>query len=409
MAKNLCDISRAPWAIDIKMPESNRIQAVQSPIIPVVAELIRQHPGTISLGQGVVWYPPPPEAFAQISGMLADASMHKYQAVYGIPRLLELIETKLRSENGIETQRKSRIVVTAGGNMAFINALLAVTDAGDEVILQTPYYFNHEMAITMANCRPVLAPTDENYQLQPGLIAKAITERTRAIVTISPNNPTGAVYPEAALREVNELCRARGIYHIHDEAYEYFTYGGAKHFSPGSIPGSGDHTISLYSLSKAYGFASWRIGFMVIPEHLFEAVNKIQDTILICPPVVSQFAAVGAMTLGAGYCRQHVERLAGVRELVLNELAQLKDHIVVPKSNGAFYFFLKLKSQMRPLDVVKRLVKEHGVAAIPGSAFGMPDGGVDGCYLRVAYGALQRETVAEGIGRLVKGIKAVLG
>ena len=384
------------------MKESFRIRSVQTPIIPVVGELIRQHPGTISLGQGVVWYPPPSEAFDRIGDMLADASLHKYQAVYGIPALLELIEAKLRQENGIELSG-SRIVVTAGGNMAFINALLAVADAGDEVILQTPYYFNHEMAITMANCRPVLVPTDENYQLQPQRIAEAITERTRAIVTISPNNPTGAVYPESALREVNELCRARGIYHIHDEAYEYFTYGDARHFSPGSIAGAGEHTISLYSLSKAYGFASWRIGFMVIPEHLFSAVNKIQDTILICPPVVSQFAAAGAMKVGAGYCRQKVEQLAEVRQLVLTELEQLKDCAIIPPSDGAFYFFLKLNSDLPPLALVERLVKEHRVAAIPGSAFG-----IEGCYLRVAYGALQRETVTEGVGRLVKGVKTIL-
>jgi aspartate/methionine/tyrosine aminotransferase len=392
-----------------EMTESLRLKLVQSPVIPVVGELIRNTPGAISLGQGVVSYPPPPEAFDQIATFLANPELHKYQAVYGVPPLLELIEAKLRDENGIDARQGSRIVVTAGGNMAFINALLAVADAGDEVILQTPYYFNHEMAITMANCRAALVPTDENYQLQPKLIAEAITDKTRAVVTISPNNPTGAVYSESALREVNEICRARGVYHIHDEAYEYFTYGDAKHFSPGSIEGAAESTISLYSLSKAYGFASWRIGFMVIPEHLFEAVNKIQDTILICPPVVSQFAAVGAMRVGAGYCRAQVERLASVRELVMNELSEIKGCCVVPPADGAFYFFLKLDTRMKPLELVERLVKDHGVAAIPGDAFGMPMQNEDGCYLRVAYGALQPETVAEGIGRFVRGIKTILG
>jgi aspartate/methionine/tyrosine aminotransferase len=386
--------------------ESLRLQRVQTPIIPVVGALLRNHPGAISLGQGVVSYPPPQQAFDQIGEFLADAELHKYQAVYGVPRLLELIEAKLRDENGIDLTRagqRRRVVVTAGGNMAFINALLAIADAGDEIILQTPYYFNHEMAITMANCRATLVPTDENYQLRPDLIAEAITDRTRAVVTISPNNPTGAVYSESSLREVNEICRERGVYHISDEAYEYFTYGGAKHFSPGSIEGGGEHTISLYSLSKAYGFASWRIGWMVIPEHLLEAVNKIQDTILICPPVVSQFAAAGAMRVGADYCRAHVERLASVREMVLNELAALDDCLVVPPADGAFYFFLKLDTEMKPLSLVERLVKEYGVAAIPGSAFGMDNG----CYLRVAYGALKPETVAEGVGRLVRGIRNI--
>ncbi len=387
------------------LEESQRMRMVQSPIIPVVGEMIRNTPGAISLGQGVVSYPPPPEAFDQIAGFLANPEWHKYQAVYGIPALLELIEAKLRVENGINAGQGSRVVVTAGGNMAFINALLAIADAGDEIVLQTPYYFNHEMAITMSNCRVALAPTDENYQLQPKLIAEAITEKTKAVVTISPNNPTGAVYSESALREVNDLCLARGIYHISDEAYEYFTYGDARHFSPGSIAGSARHTISLFSLSKAYGFASWRIGYMVIPEHLFAAVNKIQDTILICPPVVSQLAAVGAMRVGAGYCREQLKQLAEVRELVLNELEQIRDCCVIPPADGAFYFFLKLDTRIEPLALVERLVKDHGVAAIPGDAFGMESG----CYLRVAYGALRKETVAEGIGRCVRGIKTILG
>ena len=136
---------------------------------------------------------------------LAEPENHKYKAVQGLPLLLEALETKLQSENGIRLQGSSQIIVTAGGNMAFMNALLAITDPGDEIILQTPYYFNHEMAVTMANCRPVLVATDENYQLRPEGIRHSITSKTRAVVTISPNNPSGAVYSEAALREVKRL------------------------------------------------------------------------------------------------------------------------------------------------------------------------------------------------------------
>src|SRR4030095_5856695 len=211
----------------------------------------------------------------------------------------------------------------------FMNAVLAITDPGDEIILQTPYYFNHEMARRRASCRPVLVATDENYQLRPAAIRDALTPRTRAVVTISPNNPTGAVYSETALREVNALCREHGVYHIHDEAYEYFVYGGARHFSPGSLAGARTYTISLYSLSKAYGFASWRIGAMVIPEHLFTPVRKIQDTILICAPVISQFAAVGALQAGAEYCRRQIGSIRCVREIVLNELEELRGLCVV--------------------------------------------------------------------------------
>lgn len=386
------------------MSESTRLKSVQPPIIPVIGEMIRQNPGTITLGQGVVWYGPPPKAIDRISTFLANPVLHKYQAVYGIPELVEVIEKKLREENGIDVGQGSRIFVTAGGNMAFVNALLAIADPGDEVILNLPYYFNHEMAIVMANCRPVLVPTDERFQLQPRLIEAAITDRTRAIVTVSPNNPTGMVYPEESLREVNRICRDRGVYHIHDEAYEYFTYGEARHFSPGSIPDSNPWTISLYSLSKAYGFASWRIGYEVIPEHLSDAVNKVQDTLLICPPVVSQYAALGAMQTGAVYCREKLHELAEVRDLAISQLGELGARVVFPESDGAFYLLLRLDTKLTSLELVERLVREHRVAAIPGTAFGMNDG----CYLRVSYGALQKETVVEGLGRLVSGLRAII-
>ena len=379
------------------------MQSVQSPIIPVVAEWIRSCPGTISLGQGVVSYGPPPSALAKIAEFLKEPENNKYKPVAGLPQLHEVITEKLAAENGIELGPQNALVVTAGGNMAFMNALLAIADPGDEVILQTPYYFNHEMAVAMASCRPVLVPTDEQYQLRSDAIAAAITPRTRAVVTISPNNPTGAVYPEAALREVNHLCAERGLYHIHDEAYENFLYEGARHFSPGSIDASQAHTISLFSLSKAYGFASWRIGYMVMPATLLPAVKKIQDTILICAPVISQYAAIGALQTGSQYCREKLREIDDVRAIVLRELGALNDLCTVPKSQGAFYFLLRLRKALDPLQLTERLIREHGVAVIPGTAFGI----AEGCYLRVAYGALQKQTAAEGIGRLARGLQAL--
>jgi len=383
---------------------SERIQAVQSPIIPVVAEWIRQHPGTISLGQGVVGYGPPPEAVAQIQRFLADPENHKYKPVVGMPELIEAFHRKLCAENAMTLGEESRVVITAGGNMAFYNALLAIADPGDEIILPTPYYFNHEMAIAMANGRAVLVPTDYNYQLQPDAIRRAVTSRTRAVVTVSPNNPTGAVYPEEALRAVNELCRERGLFHIHDEAYEYFVYDQARHFSPGSLSGAAPHTISLYSLSKSYGFASWRIGAMLIPERLLVPVRKIQDTILICAPVISQYAALGALEAGAAYCRERLKDIARVRGIVRQELTSLGALCEVPPADGAFYFLVRLPGGGDPLALCERLIREHGVAVIPGNAFGLDRG----CHLRIAYAALQEKTVTEGMGRLVNGLRKLV-
>ena len=385
------------------MQESLRLRAVQTPIIPVIADLIRATPGTISLGQGVVNYGPPPAALAQIPAFLADAANHKYQPVAGIPLLLHAIETKLTRENNLRITAENRVLVTAGGNNAFVTALLAITDPGDEIILPTPYYFNHEMAVTMANCRAVLVPTDANYQLDPDAIRAALTPHTRAVVTVSPNNPSGAVYPAAVLREVNQLCGERGLYHIHDEAYEHFIYDGAAHFSPASTPGSAAHTISLFSLSKAFGFASWRIGWMVIPAHLESAARKIQDTLIICPPVISQFVAAGALQSAPNYPREKLPTLAATRAAVREILTGL-DGCEVPRADGAFYFLLRLATDRAPMEVAEFLIRQHRVAVIPGDAFGL----THGCHLRVAYAALPHDAILEGFHRLVNGVQAVL-
>jgi aspartate/methionine/tyrosine aminotransferase len=255
-----------------------------------------------------------------------------------------------------------------------------------------------------------VGPTDPHtYQPRVDAIRAAITPRTRAVVTISPNNPTGAVYPESIVREINALCNEHGVYHIHDEAYEYFTWSGAPtHFSPATIDAAQRHTICLYSLSKSYGFASWRIGATLIPAHLFEAVRKIQDTVLICPPVVSQHAALGCLVdAGPAYCREHLKSIGVVRGLVLEQLASLGDLIEVAPSDGAFYAFLRVRgTSMTSMQFVEALIREHGVAVIPGSTFGMDDAR-DGCTLRVSYGSLRRETVVEGMGRLARGLRAL--
>lgn len=383
--------------------QSRRLASVQTPIIPIVSRWIAETPGTISLGQGVVSYGPPPEALAALSGFPASPGDHRYGAVEGEAALVAAISAKLRAENDIDPDAGSHVVVTAGGNLAFMNAMLAITDPGDEVILPAPYYFNHEMAIEMAGARVVSVPTDARCQLDLDAMAAAVTPRTRAIVTVSPNNPTGAVYPGAALRQVNALCRDRGLFHVHDEAYEYFVYAGAQHFSPGSIPGASGHTISLYSLSKAYGLASWRMGYMVAPASLREAIDKIQDTLLVCPPVVSQRVALEALRVGGGYCAAYLPRLDAMRRLMADALSGQGVPCEVPPARGAFYYFIDVRTTRGAMSMAERLIRDHRVAVIPGTAFGA----TDGCRLRVSYGALDQETAAEGVGRLVEGLKTL--
>lgn len=381
--------------------QSDRLAAVQTPVIPIIARWMAETPGTISLGQGLVAYGPPAEAIAAMRRFPSRAEDHRYGPVEGQPALVEAIEAKLAGENGIRVAPDSRVFVTAGSNLAFANAVLAVADPGDELILPVPYYFNHEMAVVMAGCRAVSVPTGPDYGLDPDAIERAITPRTRAVVTISPNNPTGAVYPRAILEAVNAICARHGVFHIHDEAYEYFTYDGAEHVSPGAFPNAAAHTISLFSLSKSYGFASWRVGYMVVPTALADAINKIQDTLLICAPVVSQEAALAAMRVGGAYPRARLEELDRRRRVVREILGAADVPCVVPDATGALYHFIRVPDGGDSLALTEHLIRRHRVAVIPGSAFGASDA----CFLRVSYGAVDDETLREGVMRLAEGIR----
>jgi aspartate/methionine/tyrosine aminotransferase len=383
--------------------QSRRLASVQAPVIPIVGRWTAETRGTISLGQGVVSYEPPhqaTDAARRFGNVLAD---HRYGPVEGLPILVEALERKLAAENRIQVQPKSRVLVTAGGNQAFMNAVLAITDPDDEIILPAPYYFNHEMAVVIAGAKAIAVPTRDDYQLDLKKIERAITPRTRAVVTVSPNNPTGAVYPETDLRAVNALCKSKGLFHVHDEAYEYFTYGDARNFSPGSIPDASGHTISLYSFSKAYGMASWRVGYMVIPEALNDAINKIQDTILICPPAASQHAAAAALQVGRSHARPHLERLDAMRRAIFESLGRPDVPCDVPSPDGAFYYLVRVHSTLDSMTLTERLIKEHRVATIPGSAFADPSP----CSIRISYGALDSDSIIEGLRRLVDGLRAL--
>jgi aspartate/methionine/tyrosine aminotransferase len=383
---------------------SDRIARVDTPIIPTIAAMVRANPGTISLGQGVVSYGPPADAVASLPALMADPALNKYQAVTGIAPLVSALAAKLRTENGYDIGGRSEIMVTAGSNSAFLNAVLAVADPGEELILPTPYYFNQEMAIRMCGCTPVPVPTRDDWQLDVDAIARAITPRTRAIVTLSPNNPTGAVYPEADLRAVNALCAERGLYHFSDEAYEYFTYGQARHFSPASIPGAQGHTLSFYSFSKNYGMASWRVGYVVYPLELADAMNKVQDTNLICAPVVSQLLALEALKKGGAIVTPQIDALGQVRTAVHDALGALGDLVSFPRTEGAFYVLMKLPGVDDAMAFNRAMVERHKVATIPGFAFGLTDTRAAN-YQRLSYGALDAATVAEGVQRFVAAVR----
>ena len=386
-----------------------RLSQVQSPVIPLMGEWIRQTPGTLSLGQGMVHWGPPAQALEAARDALADAPDHPnagatnrdaYGPMAGDPELRHAVGHWLNAQHGLDLEG-SAVLITAGSNMAFNAIAQVLCDPGDECLLPVPYYFNHAMAIRLAGGVPVAV--EAGVIPDPERLAAAITPRTRAIVTISPNNPSGAVLPRPELEAINRLCADRGLLHISDEAYALFGHGPTPVWSPGQGRGSGAHTVTLGSLSKSHGMAGWRIGWAVVPQRLMAPLAKVQDTILIGPPRLNQRAAVGALAAGVGWCRQRINALQSQRQQVLTALDQANApwRLLAP-ADGAFYALLQLDSALSADEAMERLIREHRVALVSGSSFGLR-----GCCLRLSYGMLQQADLAEALERLCGGLLAL--
>jgi aspartate/methionine/tyrosine aminotransferase len=381
---------------------ARRLSLVQQPVIPVMGELIQQTPGTLSLGQGMVSWGPPPQALQAVAAALSqgDASLDRYGPVAGSEALRSELNTWLTREQGLDLG-ESALLITAGSNMAFNAVVQVLCDPGDELILPVPYYFNHEMAIRLAGATPVAVSA--GVVPDPERLAAAITPRTRAIVTISPNNPSGAVFPRDVLEAINQLCAERGLLHISDEAYALFSYGAEAVWSPGAAPSAGGHTITLGSLSKSHGMAGWRIGWAVVPRPLMRDLAKIQDTILIHPPQLNQRAALGALNAGAAWCRGQIDGLASRRRQVLEALSQpAAPWRLLAQPDGAFYALLQLNSSLSGDAAMEQLIRQYRVALVSGSSFGL-----EGCCLRLSYGMLGSADLSEALQRLVTGLWAL--
>ena len=303
-------------------------------------------------------YGPPESALNSARDALADPETHGYQDGAGNRPLLEAIAHKLQRDNGIDLARGSRVMVTAGGNMAFVHAVAAITNPGDEVILPVPFYFNHEMAIQIAGCTPVRVkhrralPARSRRDPRRGDAAHA-RDRHRVARTTRPGRSTGG---RAARRQPRSVRSAASTTSATRSTSTSPT-GRRATCRRARSDGAHAHTISMFSLSKAYGFAGWRIGYMAYPEALAGAIAKVQDTILVCAPVISQVAAVAAMDVGPAHCRRYLQPLAEIRDVVAAELRALEPLCTVPPVDGAFYCFVRVNADVDPMTMAERLIQ----------------------------------------------------
>ncbi|MEB3318359.1 MAG: aminotransferase class I/II-fold pyridoxal phosphate-dependent enzyme [Cyanobacteriota bacterium] len=396
-----------------------RLETVLDPVIPRLGELQRRRPDTLSLAQGMVdWEPPEAVRLAVREAWEGSgAAPHRYGGPWGEPDLLAAVARQLKEGHGLDLD-SAHPLVTTGSNMAFAALAQVICDPGSEVIFPLPAYFNHVMAVQLAGGVPVGVAAGPIPN--PEELAAAITPRSRAIVTVSPNNPSGVVIPATVLRAINQLCATRGLLHISDEAYALFVHGDQPHFSPGSVSGAAAHTASLYSFSKAYGMAGWRMGYAAMPIALRPALAKVLDTVQICPPLISQRAAAAALATDPAWALERLATLAPRRAQLLAAVERWRREGLPVRlwaePDGAFYGLLVVDGQAvgkdasarasQPLEsdrLMEALVLADGVATVSGRAFGIHLPGA--AVLRVSYGLLTGRVLAEALERLGRGLR----
>jgi len=297
-----------------------------------------------------------------------------YSSTSGLPQLQEEIAEKLNSFNKIDA-KSSEIVVTVGAIEGLCAAVMAIIDPGDEVILPTPTYSTHIRQVVVASGKPVLVPLveEEGFRWDIEATKRAITPRTKAILYCSPSNPTGTVFDEATLRQLAEIALENNLVVITDEAYEFFTFDGHRHFSIGSIPEMRRNTVSCFTFTKTYAMTGYRVGYLHAEESLIPQITKAHIPFAICAPVVSQYAALAAIKGSQDCVAKFRDHYLITRNLMCERLDRLSSVFEYVKPGGAYLMFPKIVVEGGKTDsshFCKKLLQEARVSTTPGIAFG---------------------------------------
>ncbi len=364
------------------------------------AELREQGADLIDLGQAIVGVPPPLEAIEAVRAYLAEPGPHPYSPDPGLPELREAIAIMLRERKGIAPAVRDRVMVTCGANQAFANALLTVTQPGDEVLTFDPGYFDHGYTIRMAGCEEIPVPLPirgDRYAFDLAAVEAALTPRSRVVVLVSPGNPTGAVAPRSFVENLVALCRERGLWLLSDETYDLLTYEPAVHHSPGSLD-DGDNIVVIGSFSKVFGLAGWRVGYYYGSGRLMEESFKVQDALVVCAPVASQRAVVAALRGMDSFAGPLLDELQARRTALLDALDGW-DAVQVCIPDGATFLMSKLMHETDDVAFCQRMLRDVGVVSVPGSAFGAGGRGT----VRLSFGNQPVDRLREVGARLRSG------
>ncbi len=349
---------------------SKRTRASRSNIGGQLMEMARAIPDVVALGRGDPDLPTPAHVIEAAERALEAGHTH-YTARRGLDALRMAIAAKLKAENGVEVDAEREVLITTGTQEALTIVALALLDPGDEIIMPDPYYFSYEDAIRYAGGHLVTVPTTRatNFEPDPDDIARAITPHTKALILLTPNNPTGAVYSPATLRRIAELAQMRNLLVVSDELYEKLVFKGAQHMSLASLAGMRDRTITINGFSKNYRMTGWRIGYLAGPARFVAAAQEIKNTLTLCAPSMAQHAAVAALT-GPQDCLAEALQVYGERRAAFTRGL---DALGIPyfEPAGTFYIFADVSSSGLATDeFCLRLLRDAGVFVYPGPHFG---------------------------------------
>ena len=349
-----------------------------------------------------------PDHIKEAAKKAIDENWSRYSPVPGYPELKNAIVAKLKNENGLD-YKPSQILCSNGAKQSVCNTVMALVNAGDEVIIPAPYWVSYPQMVLLAEGTPVFveAKIEQDFKITPEQLEAAITPKTKALILCSPSNPTGSVYSLKELEALkNVLLKYPQIIVIADEIYEHINYVG-QHASMASFPDIKDRVVIINGVSKAYAMTGWRIGFIAAPDWIVKGCNKLQGQYTSGPCSVSQKAAEAAYT-GSQQCVEDMRQAFERRKNLIVRLAKEIPGLEVNDPQGAFYLFPKCSSYFgksdgehvinNSTDFAMYLLEVGHVATVGGDAFGSPE-----CF-RMSY-ATSDENIIEAMSR----IKNVLG
>jgi aspartate/methionine/tyrosine aminotransferase len=342
----------------------------------VIREMTRQamlH-GAVNLAQGFPDFPAPAEIKRAAQDAIA-ADVNQYAITWGAKSLRQAIARQMEQWQGVMVNPETQVTVCCGSTEAMIATLLAICNAGDEVVIFEPYYENYGPDSILSGAKPrfvKLHPPpagDADWTFDEQQLRAAFHKDTKAIIVNTPNNPTGKVFTRAELELIRDLCVEFNVVAITDEIYEHILYDGTKHVSLARLEGMAERTVTINGMSKTYSVTGWRVGWAVAPPSITDAIRKVHDFLTVGAPAPLQEAGAAALSLPASYYQNLADGYGARRDRLLAGLAKAGFRCFRPR--GAYYAMTDISGFGFANDVefTDYLVKEIGVAAVPGSSF----------------------------------------